>query len=303
METNKRLILPGHHPVNNCCFHCNLVSRKTYTERDGRKILAGTRLHPYPPDCPVEQLAQLRGHQDQGGQGDALHPCLGLEGDGAKGLAQEGHVDHQELEQYGDTDGAPQPGIAEEPLEGRLAGGAGGQGVEELGEDQDGEAHGPRLPDLRLVTDRLNGSVGEEAAAQMHVHADQGDHSHDQAYIDDVNPHVPVDHPVVDGSGRAIHQIVGLRVHTHGQRGGRIGQEVDPEQLGGQQRHGHASHAGLRYAQKPCKDHSTEDREDLSHVGAEQVAQELADVVEYAPALSHSLDDGCEIVVRQDHLG
>ena len=191
-------------------------------------------LCPYPSDRPVDQFTQLRSDQDQGSQRDALQPSLGLEGDGAESLAQEGHVDHQELEHNRDPYGAPEPGIAEEPLEGRLAGGAGGQGVEELGEDQDGEAHGPRLPDLRLVADRLDGPVGEEAAAQVHVHADQGDHGHDQAYVDDVDPHVPVDHPVVDGSGRAIHQIVGLRVHTHGQRGGRIGQQVDPEQLGGQ---------------------------------------------------------------------
>ena len=260
-------------------------------------------LCPYPSDRPVEHLAQLRSHQYQGSQRDALQPGLGLEGDGAEGLAQEGHVDHQELEQYGDSYGTPEPGIAEEAQEGRLAGGAGGQGVEELGEDQDGEAHGPRLPDLRLVADRLDGPVGEEAAAQVHVHADQGDQGHDQAYVDDVNPHVPVDDPVADGSGRAVHQIVGLRIHAHGQRGRRVGQEVDPEQLGGQQRHGHARHAGLRYAQKTSEDHAAEDREDLAHVGAEQVAQELTDVVEDTAALSHSLDDGCEIVVRQDHLG
>ena len=153
------------------------------------------------------------------------------------------------------------------------------------------------------MADRLDGPVGEEAAAQVHVHADQGDQGHDQAYVDDVNPHVPVDDPVADGSGRAVHQIVGLRIHAHGQRGRRVGQEVDPEQLGGQQRHGHARHAGLRYAQKTSEDHAAEDREDLAHVGAEQVAQELANVVEDAAALSHSLDDGGEIVVRQDHLG
>ena len=30
------------------------------------------------------------------------------------------------------------------------------QGDAQMGEDQDGEAHGPRLPDLRLVTNHLN---------------------------------------------------------------------------------------------------------------------------------------------------
>ena len=50
---------------------------------------------PQSSDRPVEQFAQLRGHKDQGGQADALQPGLGLEGDGAEGLAQEGHVDHQ----------------------------------------------------------------------------------------------------------------------------------------------------------------------------------------------------------------
>ena len=92
-------------------------------------------LCPYPSDRPVDQFTQLRSDQDQGSQRDALQPSLGLEGDGAESLAQEGHVDHQELEHNRDPYGAPEPGIAEEPLEGRLAGGAGGQGVEELGED------------------------------------------------------------------------------------------------------------------------------------------------------------------------
>ena len=77
-------------------------------------------LCPYPSDRPVEQLAQLRGHKDQGGQGDALQPGLRLEGNSAEGLAQEGHIDHQKLQEDGDADGAPEPGIAEESLEGRL---------------------------------------------------------------------------------------------------------------------------------------------------------------------------------------
>ena len=40
-----------------------------------------------PPEHPGDQFAQLRGHQHEGGQGDALDPGLGLEGNGAEGLA------------------------------------------------------------------------------------------------------------------------------------------------------------------------------------------------------------------------
>ena len=72
-------------------------------------------LCPYPSDRPGEQLAQFRGDEDQGSQRDTLQPGLGLKGNSAEGLAQEGHIDHQKLEQYGDSYGAPEPGIAEEP--------------------------------------------------------------------------------------------------------------------------------------------------------------------------------------------
>ena len=256
-----------------------------------------------PANTPHDQLAQLRGDQDQGCQADALQPGLGLKGHGTEGLAQEGQVDHCHLQEDGDADGTPQPGIAEEADEGGLPGRARSQGVEKLGEDQDGEAHGPGLPHLGLMADGLEGAVGEEPPAQVHVHADQGDQGHDQADVDDVDPHVPIDHPIAHPAGRAVHQVVGLGVHAHGQGRGRIGQEVDPEELGGQEGDGDAQAAGLGDAQKSGEDHASEDREDLTHVGAEQVAQELADVVEDAAALAHGLDDGGEVVIRQNHLG
>lgn len=43
-----------------------------------------------------------------------------MEGDGAEGLAQEGRIDHQELEHDGDADGTQELDVAEQVHEGLL---------------------------------------------------------------------------------------------------------------------------------------------------------------------------------------
>ena len=53
------------------------------------------------------------------------------------------------------------------------------------------------------MADGLEEAVGEEFAAQVHVDTDQGHQGHDQADIDDVDPHVPVDHPARGRSNRS----------------------------------------------------------------------------------------------------
>ena len=61
--------------------------------------------------------------------------------------------------------------------------------------------------------------------------------------------------------------------------------------------------ARLRDAEEAGQHHTAENREDLAHVGAEQVSQEFTDVVENATAFAHRFDDGAEVVVGEDHLG
>ena len=48
------------------------------------------------------------------------------------------------------------------------------------------------------MTNGLEEAVCEEAAAQVHVHPDQGHRGHNRADVDDVDSHVPVNHPVAD---------------------------------------------------------------------------------------------------------
>ena len=80
--------------------------------------------------------------------------------------------------------------------------------------------------------------------AQVHVHADQRDDGHDDADERDVDPHIAVDHVVGELARLAVHDVLGLRVDAHGQGRGGVGQQVDPQQLRGEQRQGHAGGLG-----------------------------------------------------------
>ena len=153
------------------------------------------------------------------------------------------------------------------------------------------------------MAERVHGAVGEQAAGQVHVHADQRDDGHDDADERDVDPHIAVDHVVGELARLAVHDVLGLRVDAHGQGRGGVGQQVDPQQLRGEQRQGHTGGLGLGDAQHAGQHDAAEHGEHLTDVGAQQVAQELADVVEDAAAFAHGGHDGGEVVVRQDHLG
>ena len=64
----------------------------------------------------------------------------------------------------------------------------------------------------------------------------------------DIDPHVPVDHAVGELARAACHHVIGLRVDTHRERRGGVGQQVDPQQLRGEQRHGDTGGSRLRDA-------------------------------------------------------
>ena len=153
------------------------------------------------------------------------------------------------------------------------------------------------------MSDSIHGTVREQTSGEVHVHADQRDGGHDDADEDDVAPHLPVDHAVGEFARLAGHHVVGGGIDAHRQGRCRVGEQVDPQQLRGEQRHGHALAARLRDAEEAGQHHTAEDREDLTDVGAQQIAQELTDVVENATAFAYRLDDGAEVVVGEDHLG
>ena len=60
--------------------------------------------------------------------------------------------------------------------------------------------------------------------------------------------------------------------------------------------------AGLSDAEESGEHHAAEHGEHLAHIGAQQVAQELADVVENASSFAHGCDDGAEVVVGENHF-
>ena len=153
------------------------------------------------------------------------------------------------------------------------------------------------------MSDGIHGTVREQTSGEVHVHADQRDGGHDDADEDDVAPHLSVDHTIGEFARFACHHVVGGRVDTHGERRSCVGKQVDPQQLRGEQRHGDTLAARLGDAEESGEHHTAEDREDLTDVGAQQIAQELTDVVENATAFAYRLDDGAEVVVGEDHLG
>ena len=110
-----------------------------------------------------------------------------------------------------------------------------------------------------------------------------------------------VDDPVGEPPRRPLHDVVGRRVDAHRQRRRGVGEQVDPEDLRGEQRHRdrlarvvEAEHAGEHDAE--------EHRQHLADVRREQEAQELADVREDPAALAHGGDDRGEVVVGEDHV-
>ena len=153
------------------------------------------------------------------------------------------------------------------------------------------------------MSDSIHGTVREQTSGEVHVHANQRDGSHNQTDENDVAPHLSVDHAIGEFARFACHHVVGGRVDTHGERRSCVGKQVDPQQLRGEQRHGDTLAARLGDAEESGEHHTAEDGEHLADVGAQQIAQELTDVVENATAFAHRLDDGAEVVVGEDHLG
>ena len=101
--------------------------------------------------------------------------------------------------------------------------------------------------------------------------------------------------------GLAGHHVVDLGVDAHRECRGGVGDQVDPQDLGGEQRQHDRLAACAAQPDDAREDDAEEDREDLAHVRRQQVAQELLDVVEDHPALTDGSDDRGEVVIAEDH--
>ena len=109
----------------------------------------------------------------------------------------------------------------------------------------------------------------DQAAGQEHVDGDQGDRGRYEAGAEHARPHVTVDHRLTQTARLARHHIVGDGVYAHCQRGPRIGDQVDPEDLRGQQgqHDGTRCAAGVHAGRPP------------SHVGSMPFSVERNDVI------------------------
>ena len=118
----------------------------------------------------------------------------------------------------------------------------------------------------------------------------------------DADLHLGVDHPVGEAAGRTLHDVVGGRVDAHRQRGAGVGEQVDPQDLGGQQRHGHV----LARAVSPMSPAPITPKnivstspafDDSRYRRKERMLAKIA-----APLADRDHDRG-EVVVGQDHVG
>merc|ERR1712131_411355 len=109
------------------------------------------------------------------------------------------------------------------------------------------------------------------------------------------NDHVSEEQPSGDegllgGTGFAAHDVEIGGVEAQGGGGETISNQVDPQELDGDQSLGQTQGSGK------------EDTDDLANVGGDEVSDELFHVVVDGSALLNSRHDGREVVVSQDHL-
>ncbi len=104
-----------------------------------------------------------------------------------------------------------------------------------------------------------------QSAGQVEVDRQQAHHGHHQPDLQDARPHARVDHPFGPLARWSGHHVAGDRIRAHRQRRSGIGDEVDPQDLRGQQR----QHDAARRTGEPehtGADHAQEDRQHLAQV-------------------------------------
>jgi hypothetical protein len=92
------------------------------------------------------------------------------------------------------------------------------------------------------------------------------------------------------GTRLAFHHVGVDRVGGEAERGQTVGDEIDPEQVNRQQRHGQTD------------EHADGHEQEFPGVAGQQVLEGLADVVVNAAAFLDGGDDGGEVVIGDDHV-
>ena len=98
------------------------------------------------------------------------------------------------------------------------------------------------------------------------------------------------DKSLLGGAGHLLHDVQVRRVESEGSGGQTVSDQVDPEQLNGDEGFGQAEGG------------SQEDGDDFTDVGRDEVADELLHVVVDGATFLNGGDDGGEVVVGENHL-
>src|SRR5439155_6043554 len=111
----------------------------------------------------------------------------------------------------------------------------------------------------------------------------------------DAAPHLWRENAFTDRAWRLLHQPFVRRVDAKRKRGQPVGDQIDPEDLRGEERQNEPAALGMQT--NTLSQHNTEEhRQYFPDVRRQQVPQELTDVREYRAALFRRGDDRGEVV-------
>ena len=134
------------------------------------------------------------------------------------------------MKQHGEASGGPEEPIVKgahecaHPIRTRV------EGVEDLRQHHGGEDHRAGGPDLARTA--------EHPTCEFEIKRDKSSGGSDGADEDDRDQHRFVDHPIGDAAWPCFHHVLYGRVNSECQCQCAVGDEVDPQDLSGQQWYG-----------------------------------------------------------------
>jgi hypothetical protein len=215
---------------------------------------------------------------------------------------QDGDIDHQHVREERQRHRADEPSVLEKSGEGAAPSGAAIKDVDELEHHQRRKRHCARMSFIGRIRARAARQQREQPAGIIGIKHGKGAHHHHDSNAGKAQPVVRIKHAGVASSRLLVHDVGVFGVDAERERRRPVGHEVDPEELGGEQRqeqpglHGHE-------AEQTRKHHASEHRQQLAGIRRQEIDQVLADVVVNPATFLDGLDDTCEIIIRQHHVG
>ncbi len=118
---------------------------------------------------------------------------------------------------------------------------------------------------------------------------DERHHAHERARPQDMYAQPAGEDALAGWVRRSLHDVSFRGLEAQGQAGQPVGHQVHPEDLQRQQRQGHAQEWGYQHDGQ------------LTHIGGDEIFDELTDVVVDGAAFFDCSHDGGEVVVHQHH--